>query len=145
MNKWDKRYLDLAKEISSWSKDPSTKVGAVAIGNKGHVLSQGYNGFPRGIEDNEEILLNREAKYKLMVHAEQNCIYNATYNGISLKNSSLYVYGLQICNECAKAIIQVGISRVVMDKQQQEDRWKESMESAQKLFKESGVIIDILE
>ena len=57
-DKWDIRFLELAKHISAWSKDPSTKVGCVAIGNHGQVLSQGYNGFPRGILDSENNLLN---------------------------------------------------------------------------------------
>lgn len=111
---WDKRYMDLAKEISTWSKDPSSQIGAVAIGKKGQVLAQGYNGFPRGISDFPERLENRELKYKYVVHAEMNCIYNATYNGVSLDGATMYVYGLPVCNECAKGIIQTGVKRVVM-------------------------------
>ena len=82
--KWDRRYLDLAAEVSKWSKDPSSKIGAVAVGSKGQVLSQGYNGFPRGIVDGGVRLNEREIKYKYIVHAEMNLIYNATYNGVSL-------------------------------------------------------------
>ena len=73
---WGERYLHLAKEVSTWSKDPSTKVGAVAIGDNGEVLTQGFNGFPRGIKDSSERLKDRERKYKLVVHAEMNAIYN---------------------------------------------------------------------
>ena len=83
-DKWDRQYMDLAKCIAEWSKDPSTKIGAVAIGDKGQVLSQGYNGFPRGIEDSPERLHIREEKYKYIVHAEMNCIFNASFNGVSL-------------------------------------------------------------
>ena len=79
-DKWDRQYMDLAKCIAKWSKDPSTKIGAVAIGDKGQVLSQGYNGFPRGIEDSPERLHIREEKYKYIVHAEMNCIFNASFN-----------------------------------------------------------------
>ena len=75
---WGDRYIHLAKEISTWSKDPSTKVGAVVIGNNGEVLSQGYNGFPRGIKDTPQRLKDREKKYNLVVHAEMNAIYNAS-------------------------------------------------------------------
>ena len=67
-NKWKGRYLELAKCVSTWSKDPSTQVGCVAIGSKGQVLAQGYNGFPRGIADSELRLNHRPTKYKYMVH-----------------------------------------------------------------------------
>ena len=84
MNKWDKRYLELAKEISTWSKDPSTKVGAIAVSDQGGVIAQGYNGFPRGVVDAHSRLLDKETKYKYIVHAEMNCIYNAAYQGSCL-------------------------------------------------------------
>ena len=112
--KWDMRYMALAKEVSTWSKDPSTQVGTVAVGSKGQVLSQGYNGFPRGVDDDMSRLEIRETKYKYIVHAEMNCIFNATYNGVSLDGSTMYVYGLPMCSECAKGIIQVGIKKVIM-------------------------------
>ena len=112
-NNWDKKYIDLAKHIATWSKDPSTKIGAVAIGEKGQVLAQGYNGFPRGIDDSYDRLFTRETKYKYVVHAEMNCIYNATYNGVSLQGATIYISGLPVCSECAKGLIQVGIQRVV--------------------------------
>ena len=104
--KWAINYLRLAEHISGWSKDPSTKCGAVAIGNRQQILSVGFNGFPRGVEDSESRLNDRPTKYSLMVHAEMNCIYNATLNGVSLDGADLYVYGLPVCAECAKGIIQ---------------------------------------
>lgn len=144
MNKWDARYLKLAKEIASWSKDPSKQIGAVAVGDFGQVLAQGYNGFPRNISDNEERYSDRETKYKYVVHAEMNAIFNATLNGISLKNSTLYVYGLPICSECAKGIIQVGIKKVVMGYNEISYKWLESFELTKKLFDEAGIeMVDI--
>ena len=127
--RWGDRYLHLAKEISTWSKDPSTKVGAVVIGDNGEVLTQGFNGFPRGIQDSSPRLKDRERKYKLVVHAEMNAIYNAGLNGVSLKGSTIYVYGCPICNECAKGIIQVGIKKVVAMRPPSVDldRWDESI------------------
>ncbi len=113
LDKWDNRYLSLAKEVATWSKDPSTQVGAVTVGAKKEVLSQGFNGFPRGIKDTDERYNHRETKYKFVVHAEMNAIYNATYSGTSLDGATLYIYGLPICSECAKGIIQVGIKKVV--------------------------------
>lgn len=137
-NKWDYRYLRLAKEVSTWSKDPSSQIGAVAIGSKGQVLAQGYNGFPRGIEDSSGRLTVRELKYKYIVHAEQNLIYNATFNGVNLDGSTLYVTGLPVCSECAKGVIQVGIKRVVMPVQEI-TRWKESWKLSAAMFDEAGV------
>ena len=139
VDKWHKRYLKLAQEVASWSKDPSTKIGAVAIGEKGQVLAQGDNGFPRDVNDTPERYSNRELKYKYVVHAEQNLIYNATYNGVSLDGAVLYVVGLPICSECAKAIIQVGIRQVVMPDQEVPEHWSESWNFTQSLFRESGV------
>ena len=138
--KWDERYLRLAKEVATWSKDPSKQVGAIAIGEKGQVLSQGYNGFPRGVKDSKERYNHKETKYRYVVHAEQNCIYNATYNGVSLKGASMYVYGLPVCNECAKAMIQVGIKRIVMPFDGEiPEIWQESCEKAKALCEEAGV------
>lgn len=139
MNKWTKRYLNLAKQVSTWSKDPSRKIGAVAIGAQGQVLSQGYNGFPRGVRDSEERLNNREEKYKYTVHAEMNCIYNACLNGISLKGSILYVYGLPICEKCAPGIIQVGIKKVIMCSTEFVETWEDSYNLAEKMFNEAGI------
>lgn len=138
---WTNRYLDLAKHISSWSKDPSTKIGAVAVGEKGQILAQGYNGFPRGVEDTEHRLNNREEKYKFVVHAEQNCIYNATLNGVSLDGADLYVYGLPVCSECAKGVIQVGIKRVFICHPTDINlSWEESYNNTKKMFQEAGVV-----
>ena len=139
LNKWDKRYLALAKEVASWSKDPSTQVGAVTVGNKKEVLSQGFNGFPRGIIDSEDRYNNRETKYKYVVHAEMNAIYNATYSGVSLDGAVLYVYGLPIYSECAKGIIQVGIKKVIIEKSKELDNWNESVALSQEMFDEAGV------
>ena len=144
MNSWDKKYCELAQHISTWSKDPSTQVGAITVGKMGQILSQGYNGFPRGIEDTRVRLYAREEKYKYVVHAEMNCIYNATLNGVSLNDSTLYVYGLPVCSECAKGVIQVGVKRVVIYtpnvyKENLSDKWKESGSLAEEMFNETNV------
>ena len=146
MDKYDARYLELAKHIATWSKDPSTAVGAVAIGERGQVLAQGYNGFPRGVLEPKERLENRQVKYSYVVHAEMNCIYNAGYNGAKLDDSTLYVYGLPVCNECAKGIIQVGITRVVIPKNGTDgpDRWKVSILETHTMFDEAGIIYDFI-
>ena len=138
-SKWDLRYLQLAKEVSSWSKDPSRKIGAIAVGAKGQVLSQGYNGFPRGIEDRVSYYEDRETKYKYVVHAEMNVIFNATYNGVSLDDATLYVTGLPVCSDCAKGIIQVGIRRVVMIEQNVPQKWIESWKTTAGMFDEAKI------
>ena len=139
-HKWNHRYLQLAHEIASWSKDPSKQIGAVAVGTKGQVLAQGYNGFPRGISHSSERLNNRELKYKYVVHAEMNLIYNASYNGTSLDGSTVYVTGLPVCSECAKGLIQVGVKQVIMPVQEDTpETWKKSFELSKELFEEAGV------
>lgn len=137
---WHQRYLGLAREVSTWSKDPSRKIGAIAVGNKGQVLAQGYNGFPRGIRHSQERLKDRELKYKYVVHAEMNLIYNATYNGVSLHDSTVYVTGLPVCSECAKGLIQVGVDQVIMPESLDiPENWNESFKFTEELFEEAGV------
>jgi dCMP deaminase len=126
-NDWRQNYMRLAREVSTWSKDPSTKIGAIAVGENGQILSQGYNGFPRGIQDTEERLTNREVKYDYMVHGEMNCIYNACLNGVSLKNSTIYVWGLPVCHICCNGLLQVGASAIIMGHPVDiHPRWEES-------------------
>ncbi len=138
-NKWDIRYLQLAEQVSTWSKDPKTKIGVVAVGNKGQVLAQGYNGFPRNINDFEERYMDREMKYKYIVHGEMNAIFNASYNGVSLNDSTMYVYGLPTCSNCALGVIQVGVKKVVMPEQDIPERWQDSWSLTKSMFEEAGV------
>jgi dCMP deaminase len=143
ISKWDEKYLDLARYFSTWSKDPNTQVGAVVIGKQGQILSQGYNGFPRGVVDSKDRLEEREVKLKYVVHAEQNCIYNASLHGASLSGSTLYVHGLPVCNECAKGVVQVGIKRVVMKFPAEiSASWDESFFYSSSMFKEAGVVFN---
>jgi len=140
LSKWDYRFIDVARLISTWSKDPSTQIGAVIVGNNKQIISQGYNGFFRGdIDETRENYLDREIKYKRIIHAEANAIYNALHNGAQIKGSTLYVWGLPTCSSCAKAIIQCGIKRVVCPALETDDRWKESGEDAISFFKMVGV------
>ena len=142
--KWTKRYLNLAQEVSTWSKDPSKKIGAVAVGSKGQILSQGYNGFPRGIDDDDR-LNDRPTKYLYVVHAEMNVIYNATFSGVSLDGASLYVYGLPVCSECAKGIIQVGIKKVFIKYEGElPSTWNDSWKNTMMMFNEAGIEYEIV-
>ena len=138
INIWDKRFLAVAKEISTWSKDPSKKIGAIIVKDK-RILATGYNGFPKGIDDSLERYENREVKYELVVHAEMNAIYNAAANGISCKDATLYVYGLPVCSNCAKGIVQTGINRIVMDATDVPQRWIDSFDKTKDMFDEVGI------
>ena len=154
--KWQQRFILRAKDYASWSKDPSSHIGAVAVEPESkREISGGYNGFPRGIKDTDERYDNRPVKYKLVVHAEANCIYNATRAGVSLNGSHLFVWGLPICSECAKAIVQVGIAEVYMpiscvtldltrpkEDQEKFHRWMESYETTMLLFEEAGIKVN---
>ena len=134
--------MGIAREVSTWSKDPSRQIGAVAVGLKGQILAQGYNGFPRGIKDSDERYSDREKKYKYVVHAEMNCIYNASWNGVSLNDSDFYVYGLPVCSECAKGLIQVGVKKVVVKVPHQISipiNWLQHEKITKELFKEAGI------
>jgi dCMP deaminase len=138
--KWDVRFLRLSKEVATWSKDPSSKIAAIAVDDNRRILSTGYNGFPRGIEDSLERLLDRPTKYKYIIHAELNCILNATYTGVSLHGATLYTTGLPVCDKCALAVIQAGFKRVVMDYPRViPDNWKEAFEFTKSVFDEAGI------
>jgi len=96
---WDRRFLDLAKHISTWSKDPSTQVGAVAVRDR-RILATGYNGFPRGIEDSFERLADRQQKLLRTVHAEANVVAQASLHGVSLEGASIYIWPFLPCSSC---------------------------------------------
>lgn len=141
--KWDIRFLRLAQEISTWSKDPSSKIGAVIVNDERRILATGYNGFPRGIEDTEQRLNDREQKYPRIIHAELNALMNALYNGVSVKDATLYVYGLPICSDCTKSVIQSGIKRVVLPHvETSPEKWRTAWTKvSEPMFEEAGVAI----
>jgi dCMP deaminase len=142
--KWDNRFMELAKTISGWSKDPSSKIGAVAVNDERRILATGYNGFPKGIEDSQERLNDREQKYPLIVHAETNALMNALYAGVSLKNATMYVHGLPVCPDCTKLIIQAGIRRIVINKfvMNTPEKWVNLWnDKSAPMFKEAGVLV----
>ena len=140
-NKWDHRFIELANHIAQWSKDPSTIVGCVIVGEDREIRSTGFNGFPRGIDDDEERLNNRELKYPLICHAEENAIMHAARIGVSLKGSSAYVTWPP-CSRCARSLIQAGISEVIYyDELEIPERWTEDFNISSGMFKEAGVVI----
>jgi len=138
--KWDERFLDLAKLCGSWSKDPSTQVGAVIVDGNNRIVSIGFNGFPQGVEDSEERLIDRETKYDIIVHAEANALMFANK---SVEGCTLYTWPFQPCSRCAGLIIQSGINRVV-SVIHSDKRWKKNFEISSNLFKESNILLELL-
>jgi dCMP deaminase len=109
---WDRLFMRLVYEYASKSKDPSSKIGAVVVRDRRPILF-GYNGFPEGVEDTQERLLNRELKLPFTEHAERNVIDMAAAFGISSAGGTLYTQILP-CSGCAKAIMQAKIVEVVV-------------------------------
>ncbi len=135
LDKWDNRFLEMAKLVSTWSKDPSTKTGAVIVDQKRNVVGIGYNGFSRGVVDSDERYQNRALKYKMVVHAEPNAALCA---GHKAGGGTLYTYPFMSCTPCAAIMIQAGIKRVVAPYSDNE-RWIEDFKISSQIFLESGV------
>ena len=111
---WDAYYLDICRVVASRSKDPNTQLGCVIIGPAHEIRSTGYNSFPRGINDQVKERHERPEKYLWIEHAERNAIYNAARAGTPLEGCTLYVE-IMPCMDCARAIVQAGIVKVVID------------------------------
>jgi len=111
---WDEFYINMCLHVSKKSKDRSTKLGAIIVGNNNEVLSIGFNGFPRGIDDNEEKYHERPTKYLVTEHAERNAIFNCARNGIATEGTTMYLpFDPTPCARCTRAVIQSGIKRIV--------------------------------
>ena len=144
-DKWDIRFIELAKHISNWSKDPSTKVGCVVVGEDREIRSTGFNGFPRGIEDDDERLLDREKKYLLICHAEENAIMHAARTGVSLKGSTAYVTWPP-CSRCARSLIQSGIKEIIYPEPGEiPERWIDDFTISNSMIEEAGVIVKVIQ
>lgn len=138
LSKWDLRFLRIAEEVRLWSKDPGTKVGCVLV-NERRILSTGYNGFPATISDDLERYIDRDFKLSITVHAEANAILNAAKNGTKVEGSTLYVT-FPPCSQCASAVIQAGVAKVVCpDPASAPERWRSNFIAANNLFYEAGV------
>lgn len=137
--KWDRRFLGLARHIAGWSKDPSTQVGCVVVGPDREIRSTGFNGFPRGITDDAIRLGDRQAKYPLICHAEENAIMHAARIGVALKGCVAYVTWPP-CSRCARSLIQAGVSEVVYpDGLAIPERWCDDFEISQAMMHEAGM------
>ena len=136
--KWHRRFLALSEEIATWSKDPSRGVGAVIVSANKQVVSTGFNGLPRGVEDRPERLV-RPVKYDLIVHAEMNAIIQCARNGVSPIDCAIYSSFFP-CVNCAIAVVQAGIRTVVTYLPEAgDDHWLESIDKSRTVFDEAGV------
>ena len=138
INKWDLRFLTLAKFISTWSKDPSTKTGAVIVRPNNSICSVGFNGFPAAMSDDDTNYTNRNEKYSRIIHCEMNAAKFATED---LSGFTLYTYPFMSCDRCFVHMANYGITRFVapvapLDKQ---ERWETAFERVRSYAEEMNL------
>ena len=140
---YDDLFMNMAYLVAMKSKDQSTHIGAVVVGPDNEVRSTGLNSFPRGINDNLPERQERPEKYFFFAHGERNAVYNAARMGTSLKDCRIYTNGVP-CSDCAIAIIQSGISEVIVDKdwdKNNKEKWSESAKRSLQMFEEAGITV----
>jgi dCMP deaminase len=135
----DRRGMDLARTAAQWSKDPTTKVGAAIVGADPRHTSLGYNGFPAGIADTPERLMDRPTKHKLTQHAERNALDNAAFD---TRGATMYTT-LAPCIACAKSIVSKGIARVVCERVPEHAPWSEEAQEGRAILEEAGVRCEV--
>ena len=137
--KWDRRFLNVAELVSSWSKDPRKKCGTVIVRPDRSIVSVGFNGFPRGVADRPEHLADREEKLGRVVHAEVNAILAAKE---TLTGCTMYIWPSGIgpsCDRCTTCIIQVGITRVVHFYENAPSSWNGAIERGLDMYRDAEV------
>ena len=138
---WDEYFINIAHQIKLKSKDQKTHIGVVIVGKDNEIVSTGYNSFPRGINDDLQERQERPEKYYWFEHAERNAIYNAARIGVSTLNTTMYMTCDISCADCARGIINAGISKIVFSKSNKpwNTIWKDSAERSIQMFKEAGI------
>jgi len=133
-NKWDNRFLDMAALVATWSKDPSTQVGAVIVDKDNRVVSVGFNGFPQHMPDHTDSYSNREEKYSRVIHAEMNALLfsNRPVHGCTIYSTLLS------CDRCFVHLAQAGITRFVSPIAETERPW---FETVRKYAVEMGITL----
>ena len=137
MSDWDARFMDMADLVAGWSKDPSTQVGCIIVNPRRQVVSTGFNGFPRGVNDDPARYADRPTKYLMVLHAEQNAVLQA---GGDVRGGTAYVTHPP-CAQCAAVLIQAGIARIVTREPSPAlaDRFRDSFGAAELMLHEAGV------
>lgn len=135
---WDDTYMSVALDVAKRSKDPRTQVGACIVSQDNRILSVGYNGTPKGLSD-DDMPWDSKEKYLYVVHAERNAILNFRGSLKDFSGATLYVTHM-CCFECAKEVVQVGISRVVYLEEYLENtpEWKAS----NNILRMAGVVVE---
>lgn len=147
---WHRRFIQMAGLIAQWSKDPSTKVGAILVNPETRtVVATGYNGLPRGVEDRSERMDVRPVKYLWTEHAERNAIFNAARNGHATEGCILYMnFEPCPCADCARALIQAGIVEIVGPDRPfagKGEQWTDNLVVALAMLMEAGVKLTTVE
>ena len=142
--KWDEYFINIAEQVKLKSKDERTQIGVVIVGKDNEIVSTGYNSFPRGIVDDIDERQERPEKYFWFEHAERNAIYNAARIGVSTLGTTMYMTCGMSCSDCARAIINSGVSKIVLRKGRgaKGDKWDESSVRSMKMFEEAGVVVE---
>ena len=139
---WTEYFLNIAEQVKLKSKDNSTQIGAVIVGEDNEILSTGYNSFPRGMDDTVSERQERPEKYFWFEHAERNSIYNAARVGIPLKGATIYLTSGLPCMDCARGIVNSGIKNVWCKQvctTKNKEKWEESQSKTLQLFTECGI------
>ena len=140
LSKWDLRFLRIAEEVRTWSKDPGTTVGCVLVKDR-RILATGYNGFPAGLSDSLPLYEDREYKLAVVIHAEKNSLFNAAKNGANTQGCTAYIT-FPPCSQCASALIQAGVAEVVCpDPAGSPSRWKENFQIGQRILKDLQISV----
>jgi dCMP deaminase len=139
--KWDARFLDLAQLVASWSKDPSTKTGAVIVRPDRTIASVGYNGFPRSMSDANRLYEDREQKYSRIVHCEVNALIHAHE---PVRGYTLYTWPFLSCDRCFVQLAQAGITRFVAPRcpEHLRERWEPTFAKTRQYALEMNLQLD---
>jgi len=141
--KWEQYFRSIANQVKMKSKDENTQIGAVIVGSDNEIVSTGYNSFPRGIDDNVDSRQERPEKYFWFEHAERNALYNAARIGVSSKGCTMYLTCGIPCADCARGIINSGISKIVCENHltfgESTQKWYEHAKRSLIMFEEAGV------
>ena len=143
ITEWDERFIGLAYHISNWSKDPSTKCGAIIVDKQHRVISLGFNGFPAGFADDYSLWNDRESKLGIVIHAEENAIL---FSKRDLGGCTIYTVPMPPCSRCASKIAQAGIIRVVAPESTSEQfhRWGNSFLLAGQIYEKLGIELELI-
>ena len=138
LSKWDTRFLELAEHVAAWSKGPRKRIGAAIVRPDRSIASLGYNGPPRGFDDEAFLRMTREEQHSVVIHAEDNAL-RQTHHAESVEGYTLFVSPLLPCANCADKIAKAGIRRVVAYCGHISPDWRASADEAERIFNQAGI------